>query len=74
MLLYLDVGVQVVIQVFLMALCNNVDQHSADTGQQRVLFITAFILKHSHIFSLLCLSNSWQNFFMILDQSNNKKP
>lgn len=32
---YLDIGVQVVNQVFFMALCDYVEQHSADTAQQK---------------------------------------
>lgn len=45
LLLYLDVGVQARIQVFFMALCNNVDQYSVDTDQQQWFYSIAFIVK-----------------------------
>lgn len=32
-ILYLNIRMQVVIQVFFMALCNNMDQHSVHTGK-----------------------------------------
>lgn len=32
-IVYLNIRMQVVIQVFFMALCNNMDQHSVHTGK-----------------------------------------
>lgn len=65
MLLYLDIGVQVVIQVFFMALCNNVDQHSADTGQQKQWRVWTSV-KHWHIFFFASLAEQ-KLFFVIKD-------
>lgn len=44
MVLYLDIGVQVVSQVFFMALCNKVEQHSADTDQKQEFYYYSLYL------------------------------
>lgn len=38
-IVYLNIRMQVVIQVFFMALCNNMDQHSVHTGKPLMISV-----------------------------------